>query len=789
MSSPFGYFRKHTKAFMAVAAVLCMFIFVIGGAFDPSGQGNAGANATVATWNGGSLDQQQLNTLISHRIITDEFLKRLFTTAGGTEYDLPTDIPVQGILLTAQQQDNIEQIVVETEVEADLAKRAGIVVSDDVVNHYIEQMGLNKVSNEEIVRLLGTVGNRNPNTSEGIVFGTLRKLLAAFFYTQMYVDAGGVVMPHERWEDWRQVNERISLQAATLPVEKFLSEVPEPTEAQLLALYNDYKDFPPGQVVRVGDRLLKSPNPGFAEPRRVRLQYVKGSVDQLAEKLKDKITEDDIAYYYEKNKASEFLKLGLPGATESESTPDSIPAVETESTDSPAATPPAEPSAPAATTPPTSDEPAADATPATEATPAESPADEPAPPADGEEQSFNARPASPFRLASFQETPATTKEPETPAAEAPAEDAEESAPATDEATSTEEAAPAEATPPAAEPSVTTPPADQYEPLENVRDEIRLQLAREMAADELERIMSESMTQLQSEYNVFGSAVIEAEEAKKKAPKPPAKLADLQWLAEKHGLAYEKTSPLTDIELFETPLGKAYGNTTQQMNVTQAMFSALEPFEPFLAADLDGDAYVVLKTEDLPSRVPEFKEVRDQVAKAWKQREAAKLAEKQAKALAAEIEKSSTPFDQFFFADRGYEVVKETALFSWLNYPAGRAGTGVLPIMSDVPELESIGPEFMEAAFSLKDNETLGLLNYDQTAAYVIRLARKQWTDDELKQLFLEEETSWPGRIDMMGKHRTDFNRAIADDIFVERAGLKFDEKWMEERAKRLAGKQ
>ena len=173
-----------------------------------------------------------------------------------------------------------------------------------------------------------------------------------------------------------------------------------------------------------------------------------------------------------------------------------------------------------------------------------------------------------------------------------------------------------------------------------------------------------------------------------------------------------------------------------------------------------------------------------MAAAWKQREAAKLAEKKAKELAAEIQKSNAPFDQFFFADRGFEVVKETALFSWRNYPTGRAGFGQLPSLSDVPELKGIGPQFMETAFSLSDNDTVGLLNYDQSAAYVVRLARKQWSDDDLKKLFLEESESWPGGRDMLFKHASIFNSAVESDMFEQRAGLKFDEKWLEERQKR-----
>lgn len=798
MASPFRYFRKHSKAFMAVAAVLCMFIFVVGSSFSgngPSGGGPA-ADATVATWNGGSLDQQQLNALIAHRLITDEFLKRLFAQGGGrSEYDLPLDIPTRGILLNEGQRKEIEQAVIQTEVEADLAKRAGITVSDDLISDYIQKLGLNNLSAEQVDQVLASVGNGNARTSEGIVMGTLRKMLAAHLYTRMYADPALVVLPHQRWQDWRQVNDRIALQVAVLPVDKFLAEVPEPTDEQLQALFNDFKNFDPGQRMNVGGRLLPNPDPGFAEPRRVRLQYLKGSVAELTEKMLDKVTDADIAYYYEKQKDTDFLKMEVPSTPEapaSESTEPATPAAETPTAAEPAAeeTPATtEPAAPAAETP------AAEA-PATEAAPAESaPAESAAPAAEGEkpaaESSSDARPASPFRLVSFQETPAA--EEETPTAEAPAEPA---APADPAATTEPAAESTEATPtattdaaatPATEPAAaaaTPAAADKYEPLENVRDEIRRELARDLAIKELDRIMGESMAQLQTEFNTYGIALVEAQEANKKQPKPPAKLADLQWLADKNGLVYEKTSLLTAPELIETPVGKAVDVSTQQISVTQAAFMALKPFEPFLANELDDVLYIVMVTEDVPRRIPEFKEVRDQVVTAWKHREAAKLAEKKAKDLAAEIQKSSTPFDQFFFADRGYEVIKETALFSWLNYPTGRAGYGELPSLSDVPELKGIGPQFMEAAFALKDNETVGVLNYDQSAAYVIRLARKQWSDDDLKKLFLEESESWAGGRDMLFKHASIFNSAIESDMFEQRAGLKFDEKWLEERQKR-----
>ena len=38
--------------------------------------------------------------------------------------------------------------------------------------------------------------------------------------------------------------------------------------------------------------------------------------------------------------------------------------------------------------------------------------------------------------------------------------------------------------------------------------------------------------------------------------------------------------------------------------------------------------------------------------------------------------------------------------------------------------------------------------------------------------------------DMLFKHASIFNSAIESDMFEQRAGLKFDEKWLEERQKR-----
>jgi hypothetical protein len=864
MSSPFRYFRKHTKAFMAVAAVLAIFIFVVGGAISSSTQSGGGgqhAGATVATWNGGSLTEGQLQSLIAQRLIVNDFLQRLFAQGGGRSgYDFPPNVPV--LLLRGQSQDYLESEVIDTEVISTLATQAGITVSDAMINHSLEEWGLKKVSKDEIVGILKGLGQGNARANEAIVFSMLRKLLLADFYRRMFSDASMVVLPEQRWNDWLKVNERVSIQAAEIPVDKFLDQVPQPTEPQLQALYQQYQDADPNRHFTAGGRDLPSPDPGFAVPRRVRLAYLRSSVAQRAEKLAPEVTAEEIKAYYDANKM-QFIKLGLPG--DEPATPADQPATETtpdaagaatdaapasegaaaspddNAAEAPATQPESPAEAPAGDTAPEAEAPAAEtAEPAAESAPAETPAaPQPADAVDATPASEESQPApadqpsssvdrpSPFRLVAYQaessesssEAPATgepaatdaapepEKEPEAPAA---AETPAESADAASAADAPVAAAPADAAADAAKANATAAdpansdadkpepdaaPAAQkadeteYEPLEKVQDDIRRTVANQKAEAELERIMGEAAAQLQSEYNRYGSQVVEAKELKKKAPEPPAKLTDLAWLAEKYGLIYESTEPLTARELSETAVGKAADAASERVSVTQAAFTTLQLYEPFLAREvqmfgseaLRGDWYLALKTEDTPRRIPEFSAVRDQVAAAWKQQEAAKLAEKKAKELAAEAEKSSETFEQFF-KEKGYTVIPQTEYFSWWSYPLGRAGAGNPPGLGDIPELKNIGPDFLEAAVNLNGKETKGLLNFDHSTAYVIRLNRRQLTEQELKKQFLDEEGAWPGQvgIDMLSAHASTIGDAVRKEI-QERADFAFDEGWLARR--------
>ena len=155
-NSPFHYFRKHQKPLIAAAAVLCMVIFVFSDALvglirnaASGAEQDARPPVSVATWDGGSLNERDLAILRSRRYFLSEFLRRLEITGaqrviadGGT----PTKPTIPEFILPENTTAKaVEMSVVTARVFADLASRMGIRVSDEVINHYLREAGFRRV--------------------------------------------------------------------------------------------------------------------------------------------------------------------------------------------------------------------------------------------------------------------------------------------------------------------------------------------------------------------------------------------------------------------------------------------------------------------------------------------------------------------------------------------------------------------------------------------------------------------------------------------------------------------
>ena len=71
------------------------------------------------------------------------------------------------------------------------------------------------------------------------------------------------------------------------------------------------------------------------------------------------------------------------------------------------------------------------------------------------------------------------------------------------------------------------------------------------------------------------------------------------------------------------------------------------------------------------------------------------------------------------------------------------------------------------------------MNHDHSAAYVVKIHRREQTKDQLHSTFLAEANNWLGQNSMTQADRQAFTQAVQEQI-KERIGFEFNEEWMEE---------
>ena len=800
----FRFFRRYQKTFIVIGGVILMFVFTVGDTITQwiSSQNNTitrSPNATAVSWDGGQLSEGRLNELVYQRRLAGMFVSAAYTIGQqkAEEAGLPATqrvLPI-GLYNRETSLEVLEQDVVRRYILAQEAEKMGVVISDDMILRYIDELGLGQLSGDDVVAMLDALfpAGRAPSTTD--LFDALRHEMMAEAGLRALGSSGTVMdmfaaeMPVERWEEWKQVNDHIVVEAAAIDPNKSLVDVADPTDKEISEFYEKYKDDPGFPVMIQSGTILPSPTPGFTIPRKIKLAYLRANFEEFVDKYQAEITDEEIAQYYEENKyqftvnnlesffddaeestdeategdatAAEEPAAEEPAATEEPATEE--PATEEPATEEPAAEEPAaeEP----AVEEPATEEPVAEETPAEEpATPeaeapeAEAPADE-QPEAPAPEGESNAKRPSPFRLVSLQEE--TTEEApaeetttdEATTEEAPAEPAEE--PATEEAaaetepaaTETETAMPAEGEAGESETSLEV----EYEPLEKVADKIRRRIAEDRYETKVREILQSATSELRPAYSKYMTAELDAEAKNEPAPTPPAELTDLSPLAEKYGLEFETTEAMSIYEMYETPVGKSFCDTKyvggQPAIVTQVVFeNAAEMFEPMTSTDLGrfSDFYVVVKIADTPSRVPPLEEVKDKVIAAWKKDQAAEKALEKAKEIAKKAQESGESLADYFVDDESVTVTK-TPTFT-LRTQGDFAATGQMDYRLSQPEgLENVDGVFLTELFKLNQGETTALLNFDKSIVYVVRIADEVESPELLRSNFLEEANYWLGR--------------------------------------------
>ena len=734
MATPLSALSKYTGPAMIVLGVLLMISFVIGDAMPgQNGQReNQKAKDTVAAWNGGYVTEGQLGEAIKHRNILAQFQQRVYQLGQASADEAGVgELPlrVSPVMLPVSYEQRVEEDIIWKKIFAQQALDAGMVVSDEVVSDYLNAIGRDRVSKDQMREIIRRMSDRGSRATIDFVFDLLREALLARNYIASHAFAMDTTLPSERYEDWLKCNDQIVVEAAPIRSSDFLDQVGEPSEEELKELFAEFKErVPMNDFLPEYEVELRSPYPAFAQPEMVSVQYLKADFNKLAESLEESVTDEEIAKYYEENKES-FIK-----ADEALFGDDSL----FEDDDEDESTEQEE-----------SEENVSEETEAEEATP--------------EEDTSESSEAETTEEAS-DETDSNEMAEETdaeqPATDEPVEEEEEE----------EETADTEA-------DAEVDDDKKYQPLEEVSDEIRKRVGQQKAVEEIGTKMRELKLELELAYEDYFSEVLDAEDLEQEIPSPPATLSDLSPLAEKYGLELDTIEKSSLKELRENPIGMTRNledSSTRNYTYWVRCFGGdkLERFEPALHFDSDSNLYLLLVSERQERKVLSFEEAREKVVEAWRNQEASKLALAEAEKLAKEANDNGSPLSSLFLEDDDRGSF-ETAPFAFLRVVNISQQDGRITLgLSQPDQIIGAGPDLMTKAFELKTDEVGAVLNHDQSIAYLLRVAAHVTPEDELHRDFLREGLSWYG-LRPMQQRRT--YRAIQElrDMVLEKADINF----------------
>ena len=797
MSSPFSFFRRNQHVTMVGVVILSMIAFTIGDMFSGEGQhyvllglmmggiifafagvsrgrwvqyGIAGAvlgavcgwvlpswispaNAVVRSSTLGNFDEKRISQLMLQRSVANVFMQQAFEKTIGS-----------GMGRFAPQFEfypgNAEDDLTFGELMRAEADDLGIVVTDTMVSDYINKRTQDKLTASAFAEIRTNLNLRGSVVSEEELFDSFRnEIKAVMAYQHLNPHFGSVPQgPEVFYELFKRTKVSQRLNTVRLDVDAFVGEVPDPSDSDVLQLFDENRlKFPD---------MDEPGSPGFRQPPKAKLAYLELGY-KAVEKSVAVPSEEEVAAYYNDNKDRLYRKTVEAEAEAGAATP------------SEGGSTPVKPEEPKPEEP-KPEEPKAEE-PKAEEPKAEAPADQCLPFAD-EQTTTPETPAA--------ETPATTPSAEAPAAEAPAAPAE-----TPSTTATPAAGetPADSTKPEF-----VIPKIEYQPLDDdlkneIRDRLLDERVRKALDEKLVGVMQE-LKSLEKDRAKARKALVDAnrnitdEELYEKMREYGPKLNDgMKALAEKQGFTFVETPLVTfqDLNEGETyPIGAATepsANPFMQSggNVARQVFSTFpdrisDDTNLFVrhqsvknAFDLDGGEvhFAWWIVEFSASHVPKLEDsgIRDQVVLAWKRDKARELVAKRAEELAQMVRdglsKPEAERKEIGAVIEGQTVlgkpespaltVRQTQTFSWMEQSINPQ----MNFMQQRPSLKRsevrfndetggsiryAGDRFMKKVFEI-ENEAVGFVSSDDLKVfYVVQPLERSADDEILRQQFLTE---------------------------------------------------
>ena len=834
MASPFNLFRKNQRMMIAVLIGLSMFAFIVAGSINEtnapvflgvilgalglwllSNKGGSegwliaavggivggfvgafapgwfGQDAAVYT-SEGNLTHTEIAEIIEDQQDANEFLGRAFNlvverTPEEEQRQLTSPAPFR--FLEVVNQPTAERNAALTYLFGKKADEMGITLTDEAVQQYILDATNGELTKSEFEQVRSQL---RVGTSK--LFDMLREQLRAREAYRLLSPVGAASLgpsaptPQELWNEFKKLKEEATVAITTLPVEEFVAQVEEPSEAELQAYFERYKTQMP----------LPNGTPGFRIPRQVRVAYV----EILASEIRENVTpptQEEILAHYEANKARYEFSQQMPGQGEAEAAPSSTapaeaPRPKTSGADADGTT--MTETAPEDSAQPASQSPAADNGQTNPKSPAEAvkpPSPESAPATESsavisrdgtmfvsfQPEGKTAKPATSAGASAVQAGKPSPPSDSKASPAAKADDAKESAsagpklpqipeegamktPAADEAAKSAGDMPT---------SVADSGADDgpsKDTLARIREELMAQRVRDAldarqieVRDRVDEILQEVMSTLPLPPNPEEEQAVRKYESARTAAIAEA-IDRIEKFAKQHDDLQWHFTPAMSYEDLVTsddyPVGQALRWRENQppfgadnTPIADLLFGS-PPDAPLLPIGgrsmLNNSRYVLFKAADLASRVPEFTEegVQEQVTQAWKLVEARKLAEQRAAELVVAANETEGPLAKAIEKKTvtgqtpGEELtVEEIGPFTWLTRSSvpsrGMAMPAIVP--TTLPRLPAAGEEFMETVFETTGVGKAGMApSVDRQSFYVVQV--KSRTPEKELQAVREE---------------------------------------------------
>lgn len=761
-NNPFKVFRKNQKLWLAILGVGTIIAFIIIPALMQlfSGYGGAGPSDVAKTRKFGTVNELTVQALSQNRRSLGAFYEVLFRNLISPDGSNAQQLQALWNRANAYSQSGNEESLVTHWLLSQYAKEQGIKVGLETIQSHLVGLTGGLISDQALDDTLKAVG-MNERQLENLLANDISvdQLQTSFDISQMSVT------PLTRWDWFQRMNRQITAEVAAVPVDRFVSQVSDPSDAELRKFFEDNKDtvFDPSQS-----------ESGFTVPQQVAFQYVKAVPGQ---KLLDSITDEDIAKYYEANKEPMFRKPVspaperpmLPGQDSGSIFRPNLGGFTPGSGSRPFPTPMTRPvrrsdnavtvtngDAETKTEEKVSETPAAQ--PVDETKPAEQPKEEPkaeekpaeTKPVDEskteekkDESSFIKRNVQ-FRLVSYQAENEAASGANPPAEQAKEEPKAEEKPAeTKPVEQSKEESKVEETPVENKTDSTVDLSVLYKPLSEVKEEIRQILAQEKALQAVETIESKMREYSKDYYKHVDQGF------------PAPAMPDLGVLAEEQGLQLEEVEKGN----FYDASRSQFARGMREKDYLRVLYGGSPiQFDPnFIEGD---EGRVLLWVTELE---PEFKpakleDVKDAVLARWKEIKARPLAQKKAEELAAEARSGGKSLTETFASNNEVQVV-ETEPFTWMTY-----GPGVHPLLAamqgspiridevrekgvavgnaeiDNKQIFAPGNDFMEGIYALQIGETGVVFNQPQNTAYVVRVTGSSPSEEALWDRF---QTAYP----------------------------------------------